>query len=88
MRELVEYLNDEQFTSEPLQTTRSEATQPVNDDELLRFFADTCGPFPDSKFLNYNLPRTKRVLTGRDYARIIAEVPNLVCHNTFPVFTS
>lgn len=55
---------------------------PVNDSELLRFFADTCGRFPDSRFLNYNLPRTKRVLTGRDYARIIAEVPNLVATKT------
>ena len=55
---------------------------PVNDGELLRFFADACGPFPDSRFLNYNLPRTKRVLTGRDYARIIAEVPNLVATKT------
>jgi S1-C subfamily serine protease len=35
MREVVEYLNDEQFTSERLQTTKSEVNQPVNDDELL-----------------------------------------------------
>lgn len=55
---------------------------PVNDHELLRFFVDTCGRYPDSRFLNYNLPRTKRVLTGRDYARIIAEVPNLVATKT------
>ncbi len=55
---------------------------PVNDDELLRFFADTCGRFPDSRFLHYNLPRTKRVLGGREYARIIAEVPNLVATKT------
>ena len=51
---------------------------PLNDDELLRFFVDTCGAFPDARFLHYNLPRTKRVLTGPDYARIIREVPNLV----------
>ena len=51
---------------------------PLNDDELLRFFVDVCGTFPDAKFLHYNLPRTKRVLTGREYARILAEVPNLV----------
>ena len=55
---------------------------PLDDDELLRFFSDVCGPFPDSRFLHYNLPRTKRVLTGRDYARIIAEVPNLVATKT------
>ncbi len=55
---------------------------PLSDDEVLRFFADTCGRYPDAQFLNYNLPRTKRVLTGHDYARIIAEVPNLVATKT------
>ena len=55
---------------------------PLNDDEVLRFFADTCGRFPDSRFLHYNLPRTKRVLGGLDYARVIAEVPNLVATKT------
>ncbi len=52
------------------------------DAELLRFFHDVCGAFPDSAFLNYNLPRTKRVLTGADYARIIPETPNLVATKT------
>jgi dihydrodipicolinate synthase/N-acetylneuraminate lyase len=51
---------------------------PLNDDEVMRFFVDTCGTFPDARFLHYNLPRTKRVLTGPEYARIIREVPNLV----------
>jgi dihydrodipicolinate synthase/N-acetylneuraminate lyase len=51
---------------------------PVTDDEMLRFFVDVCGTFPDSQFLHYNLPRTKRVLSGVHYARLIAEVPNLV----------
>ena len=55
---------------------------PLNDGELLRFFVDVCGRFPDSQFLHYNLPRTKRVLGGRDYARIIPEVPNLVATKT------
>ncbi len=52
------------------------------DAELLRFFRDVCGAYPDSAFLNYNLPRTKRVLTGADYARIIPETPNLVATKT------
>jgi dihydrodipicolinate synthase/N-acetylneuraminate lyase len=51
---------------------------PLNDDELLRFFVDVCGTFPDADDLHYNLPRTKRVLNGPDYRRIVAEVPNLV----------
>jgi dihydrodipicolinate synthase/N-acetylneuraminate lyase len=55
---------------------------PLSDDEVLRFFVDTCGRFPDASFLHYNLPRTKRVLTGRDYARIIPAVPNLVATKT------
>lgn len=54
----------------------------VNDTELLTFFRGVCGAWPDSLFLNYNLPRTKRVLNGRDYARIIPEVPNLVATKT------
>jgi len=35
MQEVVEYLNDQQFTSEQLQTAKPEANQPVNDEELL-----------------------------------------------------
>ena len=54
----------------------------VNDEELLRFFEDVCGAYPDCRFLNYNLPRTKRVLKGADYARIIPRVPNLVATKT------
>ena len=45
---------------------------------MVRFFEDVCGTFPDSTFLHYNLPRTKRVLTGAEYARIVPRVPNLV----------
>ncbi len=55
---------------------------PLSDTELVRFFTDVCGAFPDSRFLNYNLPRTKRVLTGADYARVIPLVPNLVATKT------
>jgi dihydrodipicolinate synthase/N-acetylneuraminate lyase len=55
---------------------------PLNDDEVLRFFSDVCGTFPDASFLNYNLPRTKRVLHGADYARLIPAVPNLVATKT------
>jgi dihydrodipicolinate synthase/N-acetylneuraminate lyase len=51
---------------------------PLNDDEMLRFFTDVCTMFPDSRFLHYNLPRTKRVLTGPEYRRIADVVPNLV----------
>jgi dihydrodipicolinate synthase/N-acetylneuraminate lyase len=49
----------------------------LNDNELLRFFRDVCGAFPDARFLHYNLMRTKRLLTAADYRRIADEVPNL-----------
>ena len=48
------------------------------DAEVDRFFADVCGAFPDAAFLHYNLGRTGRMLTGADYARLVARVPNLV----------
>ncbi|MEZ4678518.1 MAG: dihydrodipicolinate synthase family protein [Caldilineaceae bacterium] len=50
----------------------------LNDHELMTFFRDVCGTFPDAQFLHYNLPRAKRVLTGADYRRLIDAVPNLV----------
>lgn len=51
---------------------------PLNDNEVLRFFVDVCSAYPDAKFLHYNLLRTKRLLTGREYRRIADAVPNLV----------
>jgi dihydrodipicolinate synthase/N-acetylneuraminate lyase len=49
----------------------------VNDREMLRFFRDVCGEFPDARFLHYNLARAKRVLTAKDYRIIADAVPNL-----------
>ena len=49
----------------------------LNDEELLRFFKDVCGAFPDSSFLHYNLGRAKRMLTAGDYRRIADAVPNV-----------
>ena len=50
----------------------------LNDWEVMKFFTDVCGAFPDSSFMHYNLERTKRLLTAGDYRRIIDVVPNLV----------
>ncbi len=50
----------------------------LNDREVMTFFSDVCGAFPDAQFLHYNLPRAKRVLMGPDYRRLIDAVPNLV----------
>lgn len=50
----------------------------LNDTEVMTFFKDVCGAFPQAQFLHYNLPRTKRVLEGPDYRRLIDAIPNLV----------
>jgi dihydrodipicolinate synthase/N-acetylneuraminate lyase len=54
----------------------------LSDADVLRFFSDVCLAYPDSMFLHYNLPRSKRVLNGADYARITPTVPNLVATKT------
>jgi dihydrodipicolinate synthase/N-acetylneuraminate lyase len=50
----------------------------VADDELLRFFDETCGRFSNLAFLHYNLPRSRRVLTPGEYAVLAERHPNLV----------
>jgi len=49
----------------------------LNDQEMFRFFEGVCGTFPDSRFLHYNLMRTKRLLTPGDYRALADRVPNL-----------
>ena len=51
---------------------------PLNDAEVMTFFRDVCGAFPQAQFLHYNLPRPKRILDGADYRKLIDAVPNLV----------
>ena len=46
--------------------------------ELFSFFKHICGGFPDCRFMHYNLPRTKRMVSGKEYGRLAAEHPNLV----------
>lgn len=50
----------------------------LTDREVDVFFAETCGRFPDCRFLHYNLARSKRLLKGDDYARLVSRHPNLV----------
>lgn len=50
----------------------------LNDVELMTFFQDVCGVFPEAQFLHYNLPRARRVLEGADYIRLVEAIPNLV----------
>lgn len=46
--------------------------------ELFEFFRQVCGRFRDCQFIHYNLPRTKRLVTGKEYGRLADEHPNLV----------
>lgn len=46
--------------------------------ELLNFFDGVCGRFSDCQFIHYNLPRTKRMVTGKEYGRLAEAHPNLV----------
>jgi dihydrodipicolinate synthase/N-acetylneuraminate lyase len=50
----------------------------LNDAELVTFFAETCGRFPDCSFHHYNLARTKRLLTAVDYRQLVGRHPNFV----------
>jgi hypothetical protein len=50
----------------------------LHDREVDIFFRETCGRFPQFKFLHYNLLRSRRVLNGADYARLSMAHGNLV----------
>jgi len=54
----------------------------LSDGEVDTFFQETCGRFRDCSFLHYNLMRTKKLLTGDDYARLSAQHSNLVAVKT------
>lgn len=50
----------------------------LTDSELFSFVHKLCDPYPDCRFLNYNLMRTKRVLGIREFEKLAEEVPNFV----------
>ncbi len=50
---------------------------PLNDLELIRFFATISETFPDIGVVHYNLAKS-RFLHGRDYAKILPEAPTLI----------
>ena len=50
----------------------------LTDPELEIFFRETCGRFPELRFLHYNLPRAGRLLSATHYAALAAAHPNLV----------
>jgi dihydrodipicolinate synthase/N-acetylneuraminate lyase len=56
--------------------------QILTDLEVLTFFRDVCGAFPDSLFMHYNTARVGRALNGHHYGPILDAVPNLVATKT------
>ena len=50
----------------------------LSERELFSFFEAVCGRFPDCQFMHYNLPRAKRLVTGKEYCRLADIFPNLV----------
>lgn len=50
----------------------------LSEKELFSFFEHVCGGFPECQFMHYNLPRAKRLVTGKEYGRLAANHPNLV----------
>jgi dihydrodipicolinate synthase/N-acetylneuraminate lyase len=54
----------------------------LSERELFDFFDRVCGRFRDCRFLHYNLPRAKRMVTGKEYGRLAERHPNLVATKT------
>jgi len=50
----------------------------LQDEELHSFVHQLCDPFPDCRFLHYNLMRSKRLLGIREYEKLAEKVPNFV----------
>lgn len=50
----------------------------LSDRELFSYFDHVCGRFPDCIFMHYNLPRAKRLVTGKEYSKLADLHPNLV----------
>lgn len=50
----------------------------LSEAETRVFFEQVCGRFEDCRFMHYNLPRAKRLVTGKEYGRLAEAHPNLV----------
>ena len=50
----------------------------LTDRELLQFFKDLYSACPDLPLVHYNIPRSKRFLTGPDYLKVLEAAPNLI----------
>ncbi len=49
----------------------------LTDNEMKEFFHRVCDPYPDCRFLVYNLMRTKRLLRVGEFISLADEIPNL-----------
>ena len=49
----------------------------LSDDEMKNFFHAFCDPYPDCRFLLYNLTRSKRMVEMNDFELLAEEIPNL-----------
>ena len=54
----------------------------LTDAEVVAYFGDVCGAFPDSSFMHYNTARVGRLVGGALYREITGQVPNLVATKT------
>ncbi len=50
----------------------------LTDQEMLQFFQDVYTAVPDLPLIHYNIPRTKRFLTGYDYLNVLEIAPSLI----------
>lgn len=50
----------------------------LSEQEHFNFFDQICGRFSDCRFMHYNLPRAKRMVSGKEYGRLADRHPNLV----------
>lgn len=49
----------------------------LSDEELTSFVHKLCDPYPDCRFLNYNIGRQKRILSVAEFKKLAQEIPNL-----------
>lgn len=54
----------------------------LGDAEVVGYFVDVCGTFPDATFMHYNTARVGRVVSGALYRDIVERVPNLAATKT------
>lgn len=52
------------------------------DGEVLTYFDEVCGAYPDARFMHYNTARVGRIVDGALYRQIVERVPNLVATKT------